>query len=389
MDQKLASDLFCSLLIAHHIMTGKQISKIVTLKKLSSLRDLWEGKEEYLNEDSLTADQFNTWKKFRESPVFLRFDEYVEYVSSHGIHSIDRLDDDYPSYMRPLPNMPLILYYKGDLSLLSKDRSRVCIVGTRRPSSYGKRVTRDFSGKLSRHDLVIVSGLARGVDTIAHEACLENGGKTIAVMPCGLDKIYPKENRELFEKIGKDGLLLSELLPGQEPIRQYFPARNRILSAISDCVLIPEAGKQSGTLHTASFAGAQGKEVFVVPSIIYSETAEGNLMLLKDGASAATEPEDILAFLAHVVFFREIEEIKENYDRKNLEKKIKDSPESLTAEEIRRILIEILSVSEATSDEIVKETGLPYRMVVSELGKMEVEGYIHLDRRKYVLTIRV
>ena len=140
-------------------------------------------------------------------------------------------------------------------------------------------------------------------------------------MPCGLDKIYPQENHELYNRIAEVRLRFSELLPGTEPIRQYFPARNRILSAISDCVLITEAGKNSGTLHTASFAATQGREVFAVPSIIYSDTAQGNLSLLKDGASVATEPEDVLTYLAKAVSFRELEEIKDEYDRRKLDKK--------------------------------------------------------------------
>lgn len=388
MDEKLAADLFCSLLMANKIMTGSQILKNIKEYGIHSLSEFHKKREDLLTKEILTADQMEKWAHFMETPAYQRFDEYVEYVDQRKIRSINRLEERYPEYMRSLPNMPLILYFKGDPELLDPGKTRVCIVGTRRPSAYGRRVTRDFSGKLSQHDIVIVSGLARGVDTRAHEACLACGGKTIAVMPCGLDRIYPKENRELFEKIASEGLLLSELLPGTDPIRQYFPARNRILAALSDCVLITEAGRNSGTLHTASFAAAQGKEVFAVPSIIYSETAEGNLSLLKDGSAVATEPEDILAYLAKAVFFRELEEIRESYDQKKLERKIRDEPENLTSEEVRRILFDLLSSCEAGTDEIVNESGLPYRMVVSELSKMELEGIITKERQKYVLTIR-
>ena len=377
-----SGDLFCS------IMTGKQIYKVVQEQGLTSLDEFFEKREDMLIEGVLSPDQVLKWSKFKEAPVMKNFEEYKKFVINHRIRSVNKLDDEYPEYMESLQNMPLIIFYRGDLSLLSKDKTRVCIVGTRRPSAYGRRVTREFAGTLAKHDMVIVSGMARGVDTRAHEACLEAGGKTIAVMPCGLDKIYPAENRELFENIEKEGLLISELTPGTDPIRQYFPARNRILSAISDCVLITEAGKNSGTLHTASFAINQGKEVFAVPSIIYSDTADGNLSLLKDGASIATEPEDILAYMAKAVFFRELEEIKEEYDRRKMEKKIRENPDLLTSEEIQKIIYELLSSEELSTDEIVRESGLPYRAVVSELGKMEVEGRITKDRQKYVLTIR-
>ncbi|MBR3032802.1 MAG: DNA-processing protein DprA [Clostridiales bacterium] len=388
MDEKLKADLFCTLLMANRIMTGKQIRKMAEKKTMSTLGMLWRLREDLMTEENLTPDQMDRWTRFCKSPVYLRFDEYVRFVIEHDIHSVNMLDEDYPEYMRTLPNMPFILFYRGDFSLLSNDKTRVCIVGTRRPSVYGRRVTRDFSGALSKRDLVIVSGFARGVDTCAHESCLGCGGKTIAVMPCGLDKIYPKENQPLFDKIVHEGLLISELAPGTEPIRQYFPARNRILAAISDCVLITEAGKNSGTLHTASFAANQGKEVFAVPSIIYSETADGNLSLLKDGATVATEPEDILAFLAKAVFFRELEEIKDSYSHKQLINKIEQAPETLTENEVRRILYDLLSSYEMSTEEIVRESGLPYRMVISELGKMELEGQITKERAKYVLTIR-
>lgn len=383
-----SGDLFCSILMANKIMTGKQIYKVVQEQGLTSLDEFFEKREDMLIEGVLSPDQVLKWSKFKEAPVMKNFEEYKKFVINHRIRSVNKLDDEYPEYMESLQNMPLIIFYRGDLSLLSKDKTRVCIVGTRRPSAYGRRVTREFAGTLAKHDMVIVSGMARGVDTRAHEACLEAGGKTIAVMPCGLDKIYPAENRELFENIEKEGLLISELTPGTDPIRQYFPARNRILSAISDCVLITEAGKNSGTLHTASFAINQGKEVFAVPSIIYSDTADGNLSLLKDGASIATEPEDILAYMAKAVFFRELEEIKEEYDRRKMEKKIRENPDLLTSEEIQKIIYELLSTEELSTDEIVRESGLPYRAVVSELGKMEVEGRITKDRQKYVLTIR-
>lgn len=387
MEERLRTDLFCSLLMANRIMTGKQILKLATEEKMKSLSEFWERREELIVEERMTSDQKEKWIHFKESPAYLRIDEYVDYVNKRQIRSMNRLDDEYPEYMTHLTNMPLILFYRGDRSLLDKGKTRVCIVGTRRPSAYGRRVTRDFSGKLAKHELVIVSGLARGVDTHAHEACLANHGKTIAVMPCGLDKIYPQENHELYNRIAEEGLLLSELLPGTDPIRQYFPARNRILSAISDCVVITEAGKNSGTLHTASFAATQGREVFAVPSIIYSDTAEGNLSLLKDGASVATEPEDVLAYLAKAVFFRELEEIKDEFDRKKLDKKVRETPELLTSEDIRRILYDLLSSCELSAEEIVKESGLSYRTVISELGKMELEGQIKKERQKYVLTI--
>ena len=389
MREKLEADLFCSLLMAGKVMNSAQIRLLMERNGCHSIQDLYKARSEILVEKDYSLKQKENWKKLQQSKVFMDFSGYVDLAESSGIGSMDYFDPVYPSYLRHLPNMPLVLYYKGDLSLLDESRSRVAIVGTRRPSYYGRRVTREFSRNLALHDVVIISGLARGVDGTAHLSCLECGGKTIAVMPCGLDQVYPGEHKELFERISREGLLLSELAPCQPITRQYFPARNRILSALSDCVLITEAGKNSGTLHTASFAAAQSREVFAVPNTIYSETSEGNLLLLKDGAQIVTEPGDILAYLANVAFFRELLEIKEEYEQNKLRLKISQEPEKVTENEIRKLILEMIGSMAVSTDDIVKELGLPYSHVAKVLGKMELEGKIQKDRQKYVLTIRL
>ena len=385
----LYADVFCSLLMNKKILSGVQIRRLVDQLKLKSLDELFSNRNEIFTKQNLTTDQFEDWKKFSQSPAHVRLSEYVEYIDKKGIYTLDYYNLMYPSYLHHLTNMPLVLFLKGDRRLLSEKSSRVSIVGTRKPSSYGRKVTREFSRELSLHDVVIVSGLARGVDGIAHSSCLDAGGRTIAVLPCGLDIVYPPEHVELFHEIAAKGLLLSELLPGVSAIRQYFPSRNRILSALSDCVLITEAGEKSGTLHTASFAASQGKEVFVVPNIIYSETGKGNLELMKDGAQIATEPEDILAFLAGAVFFREIDDIKDEWKMKKLKEKIKENPDLLSKEEIRMLITEVLMSQELSADEISRETELPYVMAVTELGKMEIEGIVVQEKQKYILTIRL
>ena len=389
MDTKLKSDLFSSFLMSKKIMSGLQIKRLIESRNLSSLEEFYENRNKIMDTSILSDNQWERWNSFIRSPQYLQLDEYVEYVRKKNIFSINMLDKEYPVYLKNLSNMPLVLYLKGDVSLLSSKCSRVSMVGTRRPSSYGRRVTRDFAKKLAMHDVIIVSGLARGIDGISHESCLEVGGKTIAVLPCGLDVFYPPEHECLSREISEKGLLISELLPGSQAIRQYFPARNRILSAISDCVLIVEAGEKSGTLHTASFAAAQGKEVFVIPGSIYSDTASGNLNLMKDGAQIATEPEDIFAYLAGAVFFREIDEIKDAMTMNQLRNKINENPESLSSEEMRLILTELLMSQDLTADEIVAQTSIPFSIVAKELVKMEIEGFLIKDSQKYILTIRV
>lgn len=387
--EKLKTDLYCSLLMSKHILSGTQIRRMLEEKKIESLYQIYEERETLIPSMSLSDAQRDRWKEFRVSKAQDKLDEYVEYVIKKKIEAIDVLDQAYPSYLRNLPNMPPILYLRGNRDLLSSQRSRVSIVGTRRPSAYGRRVTRDFAKKIAMHDVTIVSGLARGIDGIAHESCLEVHGKTIAVMPCGLDAIYPPDHTELFGRIVQEGLLVSELLPGTQAIRQYFPARNRILSALSDCVLIVEAGEKSGTLHTASFAAAQGKDVFVVPGSIYSDTSRGNLELMKDGAQIATDPEDVLAYLAGAAFFREIEEIKDAYTMHQLKEKIKTDPEALTPEEVRSVITDLLMSQELRADELVAQSQIPFPILAKELGRMEISGLLRTESQKYLLTIHV
>ena len=387
-NHNLKEKLFCSLIMHKKIMNGSQIRRLISDKKIMSIDSICQEQDSIFTEEMLSPEQLEKWREYRNSAAYDRFDEYVEYVLKRNIQAVSKYDEDYPECLKPYPNMPLILYLRGDASLLHQKKSKVSVVGTRQPSAYGRRVTREFAKSLALRDVVIVSGLARGVDGIAHQACLDAGGKTIAVMPCGLDTVYPGDHLQLFQEIEQKGLLISELMPGTKAIRQYFPARNRILSALSDCVLITEAGQNSGTLHTANFAAAHGKEVFVIPGTIYSDTSKGNLGLMKDGALIASEPEDILAYLAGAVFFREIEEIKEEWRMHLLKEKIEQHPEELTDDEIRLVIMELLVAQGLNADEIVRESGLAYEAVSTELGKLELEGKITNENEKYILTIR-
>ena len=171
----------------------------------------------------------------------------------------------------------------------------IAIIGSRDYSDYGKRVAKDFAYNLAENDICIISGLARGIDSFAHEACLSAEGKTIAVLGSGLDIIYPKENIGLFNKIILNGgLVISEYPLGTKPQKQHFPARNRIISGLSDGVLVIEAKEKSGTNITVDFALEQGKDVFVVPGNIYSKTSNGTNFLIKEGAIPVTNFLDII-----------------------------------------------------------------------------------------------
>lgn len=200
----------------------------------------------------------------------------------------------YPERLRCIDNPPKELYCLGNLELLNYEKN-IAIIGSRNCSYYGERVAKDFSFNLAKENVCIVSGLARGVDSFAHIGALSAKGKTIAVLGSGLDNIYPKENIKLAESIIKNnGLIISEYPLGTLPLKQHFPARNRIISGLSDNILVAEARKNSGTNITVNFALEQGKDVFVVPGNIYSRTSGGTNFMISEGAIPVLSYKDIL-----------------------------------------------------------------------------------------------
>jgi DNA processing protein len=203
---------------------------------------------------------------------------------------------DFPEVLRNIPSPRRQLYVAGAPLAGLLQRPRVAIVGTRKISPYGQQVTWEFARDLAQQGVVIISGLALGLDALAHKAALEHGGLCIAVLPCPLEKIVPMTNRRLAQRIlDSGGALVSEYPEPEWPKRQYFIARNRIVSGLADAVLIPEAGIKSGALHTARFAVEQGKNMLAVPGSIYAPGCAGTNNLIKTSqAGAVTTPDDVL-----------------------------------------------------------------------------------------------
>ncbi len=199
---------------------------------------------------------------------------------------------EYPERLKPYSYSPPLLWVKGDLSCLNG--LTIGIVGTRRPDSYGIRATKKITSALVDSGFTVVSGGAVGIDTVAHRTALEHNGKTVAVLGSGLDVPYPWHNRELFSKISESGALVSEFPPGTKPNAENFPKRNRIISALSDGLVVIEAGRTSGALLTARWALEQGKEIFSLPGPFDSEKSIGTNRLIKEGAKPITEIQDIL-----------------------------------------------------------------------------------------------
>lgn len=203
------------------------------------------------------------------------------------------VSDDYPDALKQIACPPFVLFYYGDLSLVNQ--KTVGVIGMRKPSDYGKEVTKDFVKGLVKEDYVIVSGMAYGIDSIAHQQAIDSGGKTVAVLGSGIDYCYPKEHRGIYEEMKENHLVISEYPLDLSPQKWYFPARNRLISAFSDSVLVTEAKNRSGTMITVGYALEQGKDVMAVPCDVNGN--EGCNILIQQGAKLVKNVEDIVEFL--------------------------------------------------------------------------------------------
>jgi DNA processing protein len=211
-------------------------------------------------------------------------------------------DPDYPRLLLEIPSAPSLLHYSG-LVNMEENRgigSMVGIVGTREPTEYGRKWTRKLSIILAQHGFTIVSGMAAGIDTVAHYGCLEVGGRTIAVLGTGIDRIYPTENKSLYEKIRQKGLILSEYAAGTPPDRRTFPARNRIIAGLCRAVIVMEAPKQSGALITARYANEFGRDVYILPASLDQPRSIGCLELIGQGAQVILGEEHLLEMLGTI-----------------------------------------------------------------------------------------
>jgi len=221
--------------------------------------------------------------------------QQIDLLQKHHSTLVSFWDEDFPARLKTIADAPAILFVKGSVS--GADKFSIAIVGTRQPTTYGTMVTERLTADLVSRGLTIVSGLARGVDTIAHRAALKAGGRTLAVLGSGLDQIYPAENRRLAEEIAASGAIISEYFFGAKPDAPNFPRRNRIISGLSLGTVVVEAGEKSGALITASMALEQGREVFAVPGSIFSAKSVGAHRLIQEGARLVNSVDDVLSEL--------------------------------------------------------------------------------------------
>lgn len=286
----------------------------------------------------------------------------LEAMDRVGAWLLTYRDEEYPPLLKTIPDPPALLYGIGDVSSLC--RPAVALVGSRLGTSYGLRVARELSGGLARHGVVVISGLARGIDTAAHEGTLSTGGRTVAVLGCGIDRVYPRENAKLFHRIATRGALVTEFLPGTGPEAHNFPIRNRIISGLSLGVVIIEAGRRSGSLITASCALEQGREVFAVPGSVCSYKSSGTHWLLKQGARLVEGVGDI---------FEEL-----GLETSGMEGQLKSAPSAPTApfsEEEQR-LYDVLELYSQHLDDLARRSRLPVAQVCGLLLQMELKGLV-------------
>lgn len=275
-------------------------------------------------------------------------------------------DKDYPRPLAATSDAPPILYTLGDTSLLN--RQSIAIVGARNASASGIKLAKKIASNLGAENIVVTSGLARGIDTAAHTAAVNTG--TIACLAGGIDNIYPRENTELYTAIAKNGLIVSEMPPTTKPQARHFPRRNRIISGLSSGVLIIEAAARSGSLITARFAADQGRDIFAVPGSPLDPRSAGTNQLLKDGAILVRNADDILQELPS---FTDISLMRSEAEQ-NQEKPIKTS--LIESEKHQPELMQLLSLNPIHIDEIVRLSGKSANDVLTELQLMELEGKI-------------
>jgi DNA processing protein len=278
-------------------------------------------------------------------------------IEAQGIKILTWKDEIYPQRLKEIEQPPPVLYVRGDYLL--DDLFAVAIVGTRRVTSYGRQITEELASYLAANGITVVSGLARGVDAIAHQTALKAGGRTIGVLGSGVDKIYPPEHRQLAEKMMEHGAIISDYAPGTPPDASNFPPRNRIISGLSLAVVVIEAGETSGALITAEFAAEQGREVFAVPGSILAPQSKGTNKLIQNGALPLLSVNDLMQPL--------------NLTRMGEHKAAR---KIIPANETEARLMNILSAEPIHVDEIRNQTELPIEKVSATLALMELKGMV-------------
>ena len=298
--------------------------------------------------------KFNDWAEI---------DKEIQRARAAGIKMIPFSDAAYPASLRAIADPPPLLYVKGELR--DNDSRAIAIVGSRSASDYGRRIARDLARGLASFGFTVVSGMARGIDGMAHESALQAGGRTLAVLGSGVDRAYPPEHEMLYRRISENGAVISELPMGARPVAFNFPARNRLISGLSLGVVVVEATEKSGSLITASLAAEQGREVFAVPGEAGASRSRGSHRLIRQGAKLVETVEDI------------IEEIAPQLSRRNGDAapaSARSLPEN--SGPAARQIFALLKETSLQVDQVIEQSGLPAPQVLQVLLDLELQGFV-------------
>jgi DNA processing protein len=335
------------------------------IDRFGDLGTAWYADEGSLREAGMDRRAIENLIKVRAE---LDLDAEIAEIEQHGLTFLTWEDEAYPSLLREIYAPPPVIYVRGELR--PEDEWAVGVVGTRRATAYGKQITRTLAADLARNGVTVVSGLARGIDGEAHQAALDAGGRTIAVLACGLDRVYPPEHRNLARAIVENGALISDYPLTTRPEARNFPPRNRIISGLSLGVVVVEAGLRSGALITVEFAIEQGRDVFAVPGNVVSRNSAGCNRLIQDGAKMVLGVEDILEEL-NLTMIEQHQEVRS----------------VLPTNETEAALLELVSDDPMHIDYICQQSALPIQQVSSTLAMMELKGMVRqVGGMNYVLA---
>ena len=335
------------------------------LEYFTTLADAWDAPAADLKKAGLDSRSVTAIINLRPK---ISPDIEIANLNKYKVKAIPCNSLDYPQRLKEIHDYPPVIYIRG--TLLPEDECCIAVVGTRRPSAYGRQVAEEIVSDLSRNGITIVSGLAKGIDSVAHHSALEAGGRSIAIFGCGLDIVYPSENAELARRIMQRGALISEYPLGTRPKADNFPRRNRIMSGLSLGVLVVEAGDTSGAIITAHLAVEQNREVFAIPGSVLSPASRGTNHLIQEGAKLVRDYTDILEELNLTTVARQIE-----------------MREVLPSSDTEQLLMKQLGAEPTHIDEVCHSSGLPVSTVSSTLAMMELKGLVkQVGPMNYVLA---
>ncbi len=324
------------------------------LDHFGNLETAWNSPPEALISAGLPGKVVENFLVIRKQ---VNLDTIMAKAESQGVKILTWNDDIYPRRLKEIAQPPPVLFVRGSINV--EDDWAVSVVGTRRVTPYGRQVAGEIAKFLAQNGITLVSGLARGVDAIAHQSALQAGGRTIAVLGSGVDVIYPPEHRKLADEIIRQGAVISDYALGTQPESTNFPPRNRIIAGLSLATIVVEAGETSGALITAEFAAEQGRDVFAVPGSILAPQSEGTNKLIGDGARPLVRMNEILEVL-------KLEQIPEKQFTRKL----------ITALPEEKKLLEHLNQEPLHIDEICQLSGLPIQTVSATLTMMELKGLV-------------